>query len=755
MADLPITSDQGATPVVINDPTTTANVANVKAASTASVVGDNSLVVALSPNSPVPTGTNKIGVTGVAQGSTTSGENGDLVQGAVTTAAPTYVTAQTSPLSLTLAGALRTDSSATTQPVSLTSTTITGTVAVTQSTSPWVDNITQWDSVALGAPSAYGTSPGAVNVIGTNSFITNTVAENLTQISGSSVATAASGIIKIGLTDGTGNSITSTSGSLNVDVTNSLTITQADATGTGALGALNAAVQVNTAGLATIGMQLAAGTLVGTIVPEVSYDGGTTWVITYFSDVGTGTLTNNIVFGSANTATTKIIVGAPGSGLTRVRVSAYTSGTANITLRASNIESTISLNEGVAGTGAPPTIVQVGGLATTAAPTYVTSTLNSLSLNTSGDLRVVSKTEDGSGNSITSTSSALDINIKSFSGVTVLAPLPVSAGQGTSPWVTEDKADTSISSSVGTASGFAMGASGLYNTTQPAPTNGQQVELQTDQAANLLTFPGIQTKTGAAWSSATTINTLQYPTGTTTIGAPLGCSAIIVQLDQTTTLTGGAVTFQGTYDGTNWITIPTAQVVTPTQPWASLTNPYSFVPSTQQPFLILLQGFQQIRLNLTTLITGTGTVTPFWTLIPHTVQPILGSVSLGTGQGKSVVMKTGTLVTTAVTADQVVLTYTVTTGKTFYMEYVEIQGAQTTPAGGTGIVLGTISFENPSGTKVISGRFIGGGAEQFGEISTSFAEPIPVSSATVIRVVVTPAATTSMTWLANFGGYEK
>jgi len=75
----------------------------------------------------------------------------------------------------------------------LASTTITGTVAVTQSTSPWVvsgtvtttppanasTNITQWDSTALGAPSAYGTSPGAVTVPGVNAFITNTVATTL------------------------------------------------------------------------------------------------------------------------------------------------------------------------------------------------------------------------------------------------------------------------------------------------------------------------------------------------------------------------------------------------------------------------------------------------------------------------------------------------------------------------------------------------------------------------------------------------
>src|SRR5271156_4448512 len=50
----------------------------------------------------------------VAQGSTTSGEKEPLIQGAVTTAAPTYTTAQTSPLSLTTAGALRIDGSAVT-----------------------------------------------------------------------------------------------------------------------------------------------------------------------------------------------------------------------------------------------------------------------------------------------------------------------------------------------------------------------------------------------------------------------------------------------------------------------------------------------------------------------------------------------------------------------------------------------------------------------------------------------------------------
>lgn len=45
---------------------------------------------------------------GVAQGSTTAGQTGPLVQAAVKTADPTYVDGQTSPLSLTTGGGLRT-----------------------------------------------------------------------------------------------------------------------------------------------------------------------------------------------------------------------------------------------------------------------------------------------------------------------------------------------------------------------------------------------------------------------------------------------------------------------------------------------------------------------------------------------------------------------------------------------------------------------------------------------------------------------
>jgi hypothetical protein len=79
-----------------------------------------------------------------AQGSTTSGQNGVLVQGAVTTAAPAYTTGQSSPLSLGTTGLLRVDGSGVTQPVS-------GTVTANQGTAnatPWNENIAQWGGTA-------------------------------------------------------------------------------------------------------------------------------------------------------------------------------------------------------------------------------------------------------------------------------------------------------------------------------------------------------------------------------------------------------------------------------------------------------------------------------------------------------------------------------------------------------------------------------------------------------------------------------
>jgi hypothetical protein len=95
-----------------------------------SVAADNATRIADSGNTIIDPAQD------VAQGSATAGQKGPIVQGAVTTAAPSYTTAQTSPLSLTTAGAVRVDASATTQPIS-------GTVTADAGTGTFSENLAQ------------------------------------------------------------------------------------------------------------------------------------------------------------------------------------------------------------------------------------------------------------------------------------------------------------------------------------------------------------------------------------------------------------------------------------------------------------------------------------------------------------------------------------------------------------------------------------------------------------------------------------
>ena len=323
----------------------------------------------------------------LAQGSTTSGEKGPLMQGAVTTGSPSYTTAQTSPLSLTLAGALRVDGSAVTQPVSGT-VGVSGTVAVTQSTSPWVVSLTS--TTITGTVAATQSGTWNIGTVSTLTSITNPVAVTgtffqatqpvsiaaavaVTQSTSPWVVSLTSTTITgtVAVTQSTSPWIVAGAGTAGTPATGVVTIqgitsgtpintTLADVTGTGALGALNAAVQVNASGLETVGMQLAAGTLVGTLVAESSTDGGTTWNATYF-DLPLGTKQQTIVFGSANAATPATLVGVGGANLYRVRVSAFTSGTANITLRATTANDPSVLFAGPTAVAVPPIAAMVGG----------------------------------------------------------------------------------------------------------------------------------------------------------------------------------------------------------------------------------------------------------------------------------------------------------------------------------------------------------------------------------------------------------
>lgn len=130
------------------------------------------------------------------------------------------------------------------------------------------------------------------------------------------------------------------------------------------------------------------------------------------------------------------------------------------------------------------------------------------------------------------------------------------------------------------------------------------------------------------------------------------------------------------------------------------------------------------------------------------------SHGLGVSTGKVNILKTGSLTTTATTADQVILTYTVTSGKIFYVEYLMIQ-ARLTTLSATASILGAASLETPSGTKGFTATFTNPTTSQMQPYILTFVEPIPIAAGVVIRVVCAPAAATPMLWIANFGGYEK
>ena len=282
-----------------------------------------------------------------------------VIAAVANTSAPTYTTGDMVPLSTDTSGNLRITGS-----ISASNPSVSTTAAAVPTSATFVGGEVQALQSGLTAGDLYPlslTTAGLLRVDGSN--VTQPVSGTVTANQGTANTLANAWPHEI--TDGThgpaavkaaSTAAVATDPALVVAISpnNSLSLSAQDVTATGALGALNATVSVTTAGLSSIGMQLAAGTLIGTIIPETSFDGGTTWNATYFDAVNTGNIVSSFVFASSNTATAATIVGAGGSGMTRVRVSAYTSGTANITLRASDISDPSSLSEGVPGQVLPP-----------------------------------------------------------------------------------------------------------------------------------------------------------------------------------------------------------------------------------------------------------------------------------------------------------------------------------------------------------------------------------------------------------------
>ena len=153
-------------------------------------------------------------------------------------------------------------------------------------------------------------------------------------------------------------------------------------------------------------------------------------------------------------------------------------------------------------------------------------------------------------------------------------------------------------------------AQGATVSSAPSYANGTVNPLTTDLAGNLRvnTVDPSTYNAGTAWNSSTGLNTAAALLNTTSVTY----STVVGQITQTTTITGGAITFEESFDnGTTWKTVPQTRVIDPSTTLV-LANPYTCQANVNQPFQIATVGVQQVRARLSTVIAGTGSVTVQW-----------------------------------------------------------------------------------------------------------------------------------------------
>ena len=508
----------------------------------------------------------------------------------------------------------------------------------------------------LGAPSHYGTSPGAVTVLGVNAFVTNTVsiAGTLTNNNAAPAATNVGVLPAIASSSNPANAQGNLVG-LSVDLQGNLrcaspantdtfgdlvagsrwsqaeidfalgadaTLITPTATGSGSVVYSNGGVTLATGAAATSSENL-------TSVQTLEYRPGHEW-FAYFTAAFTAGIAGShqrIGFynGAPNAPQDGFFIGYEGTVFGVTRFQSFTGQNAFAANSAPGIAQT-AMN-GDALNGGAGSRFTTGGVPASWSPGFTNLYRLRGAWLGAGDVILEVGNPDGgwvvmhtfrfpntSSISYTTTNTwNLQLEVLNTTNATNLHLFSGSMMMGTTDptYRMTDTINNNTSAQTVRAAGF-----GQYNTAQPTTTPGNFAALQADQAANLLTFPGVQFKTGTAWTTATSANTLQYPTGTATAGALFGAAAVLVQLDQTTTITAGAVTFEGSYDNINWGTIPVAQILNPNT-FAQLSNPYTLVASTNQPFLIVTQGYAYVRVRLSTGISGTGSITPYWTTSPQ------------------------------------------------------------------------------------------------------------------------------------------
>jgi hypothetical protein len=141
----------------------------------------------------------------------------------------------------------------------------------------------------------------------------------------------------------------------------------------------------------------------------------------------------------------------------------------------------------------------------------------------------------------------------------------------------------------------------IANAASPAWTEGFNVLQSVDLAGNQrsLTINGVMAEVTAAWTSATSGNTVLTL-------STLNYASLVVAISTTSTITGGILTFEvsDTVAGTNWYAISATQINSN----VNMFTVYTLVATTNIGFRVPVAGWVQFRVRLSTVISGTGTV---------------------------------------------------------------------------------------------------------------------------------------------------
>lgn len=377
---------------------------------------------------------------------------------------------------------------------------------------------------------------------------------------------------------------------------------------------------------------------------------------------------------------------------------------------------------------------------------------------------------------------------------------PRAVTQTTSPWVTKDQSTQTNGASANTLSHV---VGGVFNTSPATISNGQVGSIQLDASQNVLARINVALPAGTAVighiiadaSSAVIghviVDTAPTTTVTGTVTANQGGSAAttsawpvnVASFGSTAVVTGAGASGSGiprvtvSNDSTVGIVAGSAvighvindassavigHVIVDTAPSTAVTNAGTFaVQAAQSGLYTVTQGgsgsdavawpVNVASFGDTSVKTGTGTG---GVGVPRVTVSSDTQLSLGTNTGKTNIFNSSALVTAATTQNITIKTYTVTSGKTFYLQWLSLE-SRPTVISATASILGIASLESPAGTTIASHTFANPTTSDVERIYYSFSEPIPIPSGQIIKAVAAPAAATSTTWYGNFGGYEK